>query len=114
MKHLYLASIVLTDALVLAAVGVATATFGHGARPASDAAMLCGTNNSGQTISKPRPEKQAEAKSDPSVVRLTAQIPVATRCYTYAGSSCPLVNTVPARTPCKCYYPYGWSAGIAY
>lgn len=114
MKHLFLASIGLADALVLAALWLAAATFGHGARPAGDAAMVYGTNNPGQTISKPGTEKQAEAKSNPSVVRLTAQIPVATCCYTYAGSSCPLVNTVPARTPCRCYYPYGWLAGIAY
>jgi hypothetical protein len=111
MKRPYIASMVLTAALLFA-TGGALATFRHGrtADPSAHPARVCGLNNSAPSVSQPSARKQAGDKVNG---RLTAQVQVATVCYTYAGPVCPMFVAVPVGAPCVCETVYGPLPGIA-
>src|ERR1022692_2606948 len=116
MKRPYIASIGLTAAMVFAAVSIATANYSHGlkANPTAHPVSLCGLNKPGHSTSKPATAKQTEAKASLPANRLTAQVPIATTCYTFAGPTCPMVIAVPVGSFCTCNYPGGALAGRAY
>lgn len=116
MKRLYIASMGLAATVLLAAASIVTATYGHGltADPTAHPKSVCGLYNPGHQASQPGTPKEAEAKASPSAVRLTAQVPIATVCYTFAGPTCPMFNLVPAGSLCECPSPFGPLEGIAY
>jgi hypothetical protein len=115
MKHLHIASVGLAALLVLAAVSVATATYGHAPAtdPTAHSVSVCGLNNTEHQKSQPTPSKETAGKASLPTARLTAQVPIATVCQTFAGPICPMYVAVPVGSPCTCYYPNGALAGIA-
>ncbi len=115
MKRSYIASMGLTAALLVAVGGAAIATFrpGRTADPSAHPARVCASAGTANSVFHSVPRKEAARKASPPGDLLTAQVRVATLCYTYAGPVCPMAVAVPAGTLCECPSIYGPLPGVA-
>jgi hypothetical protein len=116
MKRLYIASIAITAAIVLATVSVATATYSHGPTAVSAALSggACSLNVTAHPALQPATAQKTDGKAGLPSVRLAAQAQYATTCYTFAGPTCPMTVLVPPGSACTCYYPTYWLNGVAH